>query len=218
MAIELTLLEALIENVSETYIIISSCSSLTSLSSLDVLWFRFGFFGPILFSVLLMLTSTLRPCWELLEMHTTRSTKWHWKDSWTHLIHLRTASTTTSHCLRKHLLERIDTSASPSTPTTMHAMHLRTKGLSENFLDTTIAEELSKDVFRVDVVELWASARTHILTKHIIVFTFARIAQARIGRVDFLESFLCTRCSIFVRMYFESELLEKRTHHKHKSK
>ena len=94
----------------------------------------------------------------------------------------------------------------------MHAMHLRTKGLSENLLDTTIAEELSKDVLRVDIVELWTSARTHILSKHIIVFTFARIAQARIGRVDFLESFLCTRCSIFVRVYFKSKLLGKKGH------
>ena len=91
----------------------------------------------------------------------------------------------------------------------MHAMHLRTKGLSENLLDTTIAEELSKDVLRVDVVKLWASARTHILSKHIIVFTFARIAQARIRGIDFLESLLCTRGSIFVWMYFESKLLEK---------
>ena len=115
---------------------------------------------------------------------TSRSTKLHCENAWTHSLH----PWTTSHAcsLGKHLLKR-----ATATLATLACSHL-TESLSKQLFYATVAEELSENFIRVYVGEVW-TACIHVFPKSVIVPSFAFITQTSVGSRHFLERLLRTR-------------------------
>ena len=122
------------------------------------------------------------------------STKAHSKNARAHVMHTWTTTSSAS----KHLFERIHTS---SAATSLASCHLLER-LGKDLLYVSIAEELFENFFWIDVSEIGTSTCIHLCPKSIVMTTFVRVTQRAICRTDFFESFLCTWCSILVRMNF----------------